>query len=250
MTTNARVVFIHGFMGSALNWGRIRMMLEEKGAKAFAVDMLGHALNHPKRPLSGSAHEALTQDLISQLETIKPTHVVAHSFGFRPSLLMGFKRPELIPHLIVEDASPMITPQAHSYLMSVLNAPVPFRTREDAKAYFDNTYGAQTALSRFFLSNIRSREDGLADWRFDKSFLEELLNEALAQNLWKAWEDFPNKTDLIYGANSETMPPSIVDEMKSHRKELATYSIPNAGHWIHSDQPTAFVDTIASIVGI
>ncbi len=250
MSTNTRVVFIHGFMGSALNWGRIRMLLEEKGATAFAVDMLGHALNHPKRPLSGTAHEALTLNLIQQLEEIKPTHVVAHSFGLRPSLLMGQKRPDLIPHLIVEDASPMITPQAHSFLMSVLNAPVPFRTREDAKTYFDNTYGAQTALSRFFLSNIRSREDNLADWRFDKAFLEELLNEALARNLWKEWEQFPNQTDLIYGENSETMPPSIIDEMKAHRKNLSVHPIQNAGHWIHSDQPAAFVETIASIVGV
>lgn len=250
MSTNARVVFIHGFMGSALNWGRIRMLLEAKGAKAFAVDMLGHANRHPKRPFVGTAHEALANDLIHQLEDIKPTHVVSHSFGFRPSLLMAQKRADLIPHLIVEDASPMITPQAHSYLMSILNAPVPFRTREDAKLYFDNTYGAQTALSRFFLSNIRSREDGLADWRFDKAFLEELLNEALAQNLWKEWEDFPNQTSLVFGTNSETMPPSIVNEMKSHRKELKTYPIEDAGHWIHSDQPEAFVETIASIVGV
>lgn len=250
MSHKVRVLFLHGFMGSALNWGRIRNLLEAKGINTFAIDLLGHALNHAQKPLNISAHEALTQDLIVQCAAFNPTHIVAHSFSLRPCLLMALKRPDLIPHLVVEDSSPELSPSAHSFLMSVINAPVPFRTRELARDYFDNRYGPQSALSRFFMSNIRSTSEGLADWRFDRSFLEMLLNEALAQNLWKEWSAFPNKVDLIYGVNSEALNSSTIDEMKKQQKDLGLYPIENAAHWVHSDQADAFANTVAKIVGV
>lgn len=237
-------------MGSALNWGRIRNMMEAKGnIETFAVDLLGHALNHPKDPAAyKNAHAALSQNLIEELEKIQPTHVVAHSFGFRPALIIGQKRPELIPHLIVEDSSPELTENAYSFLMSVMNAPVPFRTREEARDYLDKKYGHQSALSRFFLSNIRSRPDGMADWRFDKRFLEALLNESLDRSLWPEWEKFPGKADLVYGANSEGLPPALVQKMRASRKNIRVVAVEGSGHWVHSDQAEAFVEALVSLL--
>ncbi|MEZ4813669.1 MAG: alpha/beta hydrolase [Bdellovibrionota bacterium] len=251
MKQDTRIVFIHGFMGSALNWGRVRGLLEEKvpGLKSFAIDLLGHALNHPKSVAApGQAHAELCKDLKSQLSAIKPTHVVAHSFGLRPALDLADTNPELIPHLIVEDSSPELSPQAHAFLMSVINAPVPFRTREEAKIYFDNKYGAQSALSRFFFSNIRTQEDGLANWRFDKNFLEALLNEAIRRDLWDLWKTLPSKLSLIYGEQSDSFPAEVINKMKALRPDMKAYPIAKAGHWVHSDQPLDFVEVLSKII--
>jgi pimeloyl-ACP methyl ester carboxylesterase len=250
MTTTKKIVFLHGFMGSALNWGRIRSLIETyEDIESYALDLLGHALNHPKDAAAyNNANLTMSNDLIEQLDKIKPTHVVAHSFALRPTLLVGQKRPDLIPHLIVEDSAPELSASAHKFLMDVINAPVPFRTREEAKAYFESKYGIQSVLSRFFLSNIRSRPDGLADWRFDKRFLECLINEALKKDLWAEWKSFPNETSLIYGLKSEGMSKDLVLKMQSLRSSVKTLGIEGAGHWVHSDQAELFVKAIVSLL--
>ncbi len=250
IVSKAKVLFIHGFMGSALNWGRIRNLLEvlRPGTQTFAIDLLGHAARHPtgEQSRADSAHRVLTETLEEDISQFKPSHVVAHSFGLRPSLLLGQKNPKLIPHLIVEDSSPELNEAAFQYLMKILKAPTPFANRDLAKAYFESVFGVQTAISRFLLSNIRSREDSSSDWRFDCPFLERLLKEALENSLWEEWKNFPGKMDLIYGTKSELFK---LKEMTEARPELRIYPIEDAGHWVHSDQSEAFVQTLNEIIG-
>jgi esterase len=247
-TEPKRVLFIHGFMGSALNWGSIRTFLEaQRNVKTFAVDLLGHALNHPKTE-GPSAHELMVQDLEKQIIPFAPTHVVAHSFGFRPALLLGIKNPALIPFLIVEDTHPELGQTAYDFLMGILNSPVPFRTREEARNYFDEKFGKQTSLSRFLLSNIRSTPDNQATWRFNKPFLAHLLTESLNNPLWREWQQFKGKSSLVYGEKSDAISPETIEKMKSLQPNLTVHKVDNSGHWIHADQPQAFVECLCSII--
>lgn len=245
---NPRVLFIHGFMGSALNWGSTRNFLEaQMKAQTYAIDLLGHALNHAKQP-TPDAHQALVEDLEAQITSFSPTHVVAHSFGFRPALLLGIKNPKLIPHLFVEDSSPDLTKDAFDFLMGILNTKTPFNNRDEARAYFDQNFGIRTAVSRFLLSNIRSTPDGRADWRFDKAFLKQLLQEALKNDLWKEWKEYSGSAELIYGSRSDGISQATIDRMKTLRPKLPVHRIEDSGHWIHADQPHAFVDLLCSLM--
>lgn len=245
-----RIVFIHGFMGSALNWGRIRNGIESQNSsiKTFAIDLLGHALNHPQSEEAyTNAHLALVSDLNRQLSAIQPTHVLAHSFGFRPALILSQSNPELIPHLIVEDSSPELSSSAHAYLKDILNAPMPFRTREDAKQYFDSKFGTQSVLSRFLLSNIKSTADNQATWRFDRKFLEALLDESLKEPLWDLWRKYSGQSSIIYGTLQGGLDKSILKKMEAAKPGVTSYPI-KAGHWVHSDAPDEFIETVLMVL--
>lgn len=249
-----KLLFVHGFMGSALNWGRIRSQLERRLAQeghkieTFAFDLLGHASNHPAVAPS-DAHLALIDDLEQQIDSKigAPCVALGHSFGLRPLLLLSHRRKDLFEEIIAEDTSPEIGPEAYAFLKEVLNSPpFPFKSREESKSYFDTKYGAESALSRFLQSNIKSKDPETHVWRFDQNFLDKLLEESLKAPLWKEWENFEGKLSLIYGQKSSYADPSLLNTLKDKRKprELKMLMVENAGHWIHADQPDDFVEKL------
>jgi pimeloyl-ACP methyl ester carboxylesterase len=259
------LILVHGFMGSALNWGPCKSLLEKKAQTAnldlniFSFDLLGHANK------SLSAHQSSAQDLhqvlsLSLLEDIErlihdlekiPTIALGHSFGLRPLLLLSKEFPELFSHLIVEDASPELRLEGYSFLKKLLETtPAPFRTREDAKSYFETNYG-EGALSRFFLSNIRAAKEGIgADWRFDKGFLLGLLEEAKNTPLWEEWKSFKGESALIYGEKSESLNLEEIQKMTQLRspKALHSFAVPDSGHWVHSEKLEPFVDLVFDLL--
>jgi pimeloyl-ACP methyl ester carboxylesterase len=253
------LLFVHGFMGSALNWSTVRSKVEalanESGIplKTHAVDLLGHSSRRSSKPLSSftSAHAALYEELLQDIESMGPIVAVGHSFGLRPLLLISQKRPELIPFLIVEDASPELSLQSCSFLNKILKTtPTPFRTRESAREYFDTKYTKQ--LARFLLSNIRSLKDPeIHDWRFDRPFLEALLLEAESNPLWQEWHQYSGESFLITGEKSTLFAdPSVLQTMIEKRlpRRLPHYEIKNSGHWIHSDQQDDFCRVLIQII--
>lgn len=253
------LLFVHGFMGSALNWSTVRSKVDslakESGLqlKPYAVDLLGHSSRRSSKPLSSfsSAHEALCEELFEDIKGLGPVVAVGHSFGLRPLLLLAQKRPELIPTLIVEDASPELSPQSCSFLLKILETtPTPFRTRESAREYFDKNYPTQVA--RFLLSNIRSLQDPeINDWRFDRPFLEVLLGEAQTMPLWDQWQEYTGESFLITGEKSELFAhPSVLQKMTEKRlpRRLLHYQIKDSGHWIHADKQEDFCRVLVKIL--
>ena len=253
------LLFVHGFMGSALNWSTVRSKVEtlakESGLqlKTHAVDLLGHSSRRSSKPLTSfsSAHEALCEELFEDIKGLGPVVAVGHSFGLRPLLLLAQKRPDLIPTLIVEDASPELSPQSCSLLLKILQTtPTPFRTRESAREYFDKHYPPQ--IARFLLSNIRSLQNPeINDWRFDRPFLEALLQEAQPRPLWDQWQEYPGESFLITGEKSELFAhPSVLETMTEKRfpRKLLHYQIKDSGHWIHADKQEDFCQVLVKIL--
>jgi pimeloyl-ACP methyl ester carboxylesterase len=253
------LLFVHGFMGSALNWSSVRYKIENLAnqsgfdLKTHAVDLLGHASKRSSRDLKTykTAHEALAHELLLDIKNFAPIVAVGHSFGLRPLLLIAKNNPGLIPTLIVEDASPELSEESCFFLFNVLNkTPTPFRTRESAREYFNNRYNP--VLARFLLSNIRGfEENSVHDWRFDKTFLEMLLNEARNNPLWDEWQSYSGKTFLITGEKSALFnDPTVLEKMTQNRlpHALPHSQIKNSGHWIHSDQQEDFCKTLFEIL--
>ena len=246
------VVFIHGFMGSALNWGPVRTEIEAAGWITAAFDLLGHAKNHPTKPFP-NAHKAMVDDLetkISVLET--PVILVAHSFGLRPALLLGNRYPEKLYRLIVEDSSPVLSAPGYAMLKQILNETPDFITRDEARAYFSRRYPDNESMARFLFSNISADEnDQKYSWRFDKPFLLKALNEARDHPLWEAWANFTGAIDLIYGGKSPLFSHVDVRTKMANIRSPRPYSqicIPSAGHWIHSEERQEFVNALLELL--
>lgn len=261
-----KILFLHGFMGSALNWGRIRGDLEKSAREngldisTHAFDLLGHANNHPSKDTLDKysnfefpAHEALCDDLLSQITKLGegPLLPIGHSFGLRPLLHLLKKDPQFFNSIIVEDSSPYLSREACAYLFDILqNTPVPFRTREDAKFFFDSKFGLNSVLSRFLLSNVKGLPEGPYQWRFHKEFLYSLLTESQTLNYWNEWKAFQGELVLIYGENSPLITEAYKLNLIKERmpRSLEVKRVKGAAHWVHSDKPESFVETLMEVL--
>lgn len=255
------LVLVHGFMGSALNWGpiltRLRSRPELRDWNFVVPDLLGHGGRRGQDALNYEtlSHQKLVEDLKSQIPDGPDLVVLGHSFGLRPllSLATDPKFSARIKALIVEDASPEITPDNAQRLREILSkVPVPFASRGVAKESIDALFRDDPRLAAFLFSNIRKAADGTQDWRFDKPGLLGLLEEAEKSPLWSEWSKYSGPVYVIRGEQSEHLTPARLQRALEARRGLTTQviQIPQSGHWIHSDQPDVFTEELIKILKV
>jgi esterase len=255
VSPSRNLVLVHGFLGSALNWGPVLTSLrrapEMAGWQFLAVDLLGHGgrRSSPLGPYDHLTLDRVAEDLWLQCAGKAPFVALGHSFGLRPLLRLSAHHPGAIERLIVEDSSPIVDQPNFQNLNRILtDTPVPFTTRTEAQDYFLKTYPGK--MGAFLLSNIRQNPDsGLYDWRFDFQGLSELLRDSYEHPQWKEWEALSIPIDLIRGAHSDFLSRERCEEMiKRSKVPVRFQEVKAAGHWIHSDNVDDFVGALIKIL--
>lgn len=251
------LVFVHGFLGSSLNWGPVLTRLggdpnfASLGLEPFAPDMLGHGQRSKIPPDQNLSIEVLGQDLLALLNN-QPFFAVGHSFGLRPLLWIAQNHAHLIKGLIVEDSSPQVSEQGFNELIQIFdNIRPPFKEKNMAKLAIEGVFGSDSRMSRFLLTNIRAREsDGFYDWRFDAQKLRSLLVDAYLKPQWDAWKSYPGEIEMIMGADSKFVPEDRQHECLNSRPigKTQIHHINQSGHWVHADQPEEFSRLLLSIL--
>jgi pimeloyl-ACP methyl ester carboxylesterase len=268
--SHKNLLLVHGFMGSALNWGpivtRLKKSADLKAWNFFTPDLLGHGGRRGPNALSYSelTHEKLCADLKIQILESLPQHenfvALGHSFGLRPLLGLSTDS-EIGPRmhsLLVEDASPEITQDNMQRLRDILSrVPVPFKSRDEAKATIEHLFSDNPRLAAFLFSNIRPQSvegssEKIHTWRFDKKGLLNLLEEAFQSPLWSEWSSYPGMIHLITGELSDHMTPERLQKALAKRvpKPIQHHQIAQSGHWIHSEQADTFTECVIKILKV
>lgn len=246
-------VLVHGYLGSALNWGpvisRLRAHPELVGWEYSAVNLLGHAY----RPLASGQNEITLEEMARDLESQIPAgsfYALGHSFGLRPLLKFNSLFPGRLQGLIAEDSVPQISPNSFNFLRTIVEeTPVPFPDRESVRKYFDDLFPADKALSRFLQSNIRPDAQGLMNWRFHAPALAYLLQESYRTPLWNEWSQFDKPVHMIVGELSTYVTPEILMRCQSTRAAATVvHQISQSGHWVHVDQFELFMNCLVNIL--
>ncbi|MEN0057759.1 MAG: alpha/beta hydrolase [Bdellovibrio sp.] len=254
--TGRRWVFVHGLMGYAQNWRRIISGLEAT-ERCLAYDQRGHGRSF--QPETGYAPEDYADDLYKITEELgwDSFILVGHSMGGRNVLNFASRFPEKITKLIVEDIGPEASPRAHEYYEYLLNlVPTPFATREEAKRYFaeDFVREAKTrenvqVMSQYFYSNVVEQADGRLNWRFSKPGIIESVLKGRETERWDEISSLKVPTLWIRGAQSRELTEENYRKILTSNPLIKGVEIPEAGHWVHSDQPQAFLEAAKMFVG-
>jgi esterase len=215
-----------------------------------SVDLLWHMRRPGPSDPQTFRFDRMVHDFESQ---IPKGEIVAlgHSFGLRPLLRFSELYPNRLKLLIAEDSSPQATPQGLAFIYSILrDTPKSFKSRDEAKQYFDDKHGQAAPLSRFLLSNISEQGPSLHSWRFNAAALERILEEVEQHPQWAAWENLAAPVHLVVGGKSSFLSPAQIEECLTRRPKGTTHltKIPEAGHWVHADQLEAFSNVVSRIV--
>lgn len=250
-------MFVHGLMGYGQNWRRIIGALEST-ERCLAFDQRGHGRSF--KPESGYAPEDYADDIKKIADELgwEKFILVGHSMGGRNVLNFASRYPERLSHLVIEDIGAEGNPQAHEYYEYLLDlVPTPFVNRAKARSYFfeDFVTTAKTrenvqVMANYFYANMEEKPDGSVDWRFSKKGILDSVKLGRVGDRWAEVAALKTPTLLVRGANSKELSQESYQRMlDSNRPMMTGVEIPGAGHWVHSDQPQAFIEAIKMFVG-
>jgi pimeloyl-ACP methyl ester carboxylesterase len=252
------VVFVHGLFGQGKNWTTIAKGLAD-GHRVTLIDLP----NHGHSPWTDRVHYLdMVEMVATELEHLdEPVTLVGHSMGGKVAMQLALRRPELLRALVVVDIAPVTYPLSGGRTDDPDEEASPFaafiaamraldldrlKTRDDADAALQPAVPSRMVRSFLLQSLVREGlgTDGGWRWRLNLELLERDLGELRGFPAPPPGATFDGPVLWIAGANSAY----VLDEDRPHMDALFPATrlvrIKNAGHWVHSEQPGIFLETL------
>jgi pimeloyl-ACP methyl ester carboxylesterase len=253
-----RVVFVHGLFGQGKNWTTIG-----KGLTGTHRVTLLDLPNHGHSPWTDRVDYLDMVELVAtELEQFgEPVTLVGHSMGGKVAMQLALRRPELLRALVVVDIAPVEYPIKGGRTDDADEEASPFAAYIDAMRAIDldslttrddADQALQTAVPsrmvRSFLLQSLVREglgaDGGWRWRLNLELLDRDLGELRGFPEPPPGASFDGPVLWIAGANSTYVLPEDRPHMDALFPSTRLVRVKNAGHWVHSEQPDIFLETL------
>ena len=244
-TSRPPLLIAHGLFGSARNWGAIakRLALHRQ---VIAVDMRNHG---DSARSAEHGYPAMAGDLA---ETVAAhggrADVLGHSMGGKAAMVLALSEPARVRRLIVADIAPVA--YSHSQMayvramQAVELAGITRRSQGDAALAARDV--PEPALRAFLLQSL-AIEEGRASWKLN---LDALAAEMPAiMGFPETPAIFAGPTLFLTGANSDYVRPAHWPRIEALFPSAERRTLPGAGHWLHADQPGAFIAAVDDFLG-
>jgi pimeloyl-ACP methyl ester carboxylesterase len=241
------VLILHGLLGSARNWASIARRL---GAtrRVFALDLR----NHGASPWADEmTYDQMAGDVRVFLarQGLPAAAVIGHSMGGKVAMRLALTHGEQVERLVVVDVAPVIYGRSfNAYVEAMRGLDL---SRISRRAQADALLAeriADAGVRGFLLQNLISGDDGLA-WRVPL--------QALADNM-PALTGFPEPAEseryegpalFVTGGRSDYVRPEHHAEILRLFPHAQLITIEGAGHWVHAEAPTVFLEIVQRFLG-
>jgi pimeloyl-ACP methyl ester carboxylesterase len=184
----------------------------------------------------------MTQDLMeySTAKNITKCYLLGHSMGGKLAMFFATKHPNMIEKLIIADIAPKFYPPHHDDILDGLQA-IDF-DKKPSRVAVDEILSAHIpdfGTRQFLLKNLYWQTPGQLAFRFNlPAFLKNKssVGEALPLDAI-----FTKPTLFISGGASNYVTVEDVAPIKTHFPLAVIETIPNVGHWLHAENPAAFL---------
>ncbi|MEO9323899.1 alpha/beta fold hydrolase [Nocardioides sp. C4-1] len=247
----ARVVFLHGLFGQGRNFTQV--------AKALLPDFCSLLVDLPDHGRSGWTHradyvamaDAVADHLRTGFARDAPVHVVGHSMGGKVAMVLALRHPDLVERLVVVDIAPGESAGASEFehLLDSLGRLdlAAIRRRDDADTALADDVD-DDRVRGFLLQNLRSEPGGGWRWQANLSMLRrDLPTIGGFPDVGEAVFDHP--VLWMAGERSSYVTPEHAPAMRRLFPRTTQVTIKGAGHWVHSEQPEAFVGALRVFLG-
>jgi len=237
------LILLHGLFGSADNWGAIAKHFAQH-YQVISVDLR----NHGRSPHHASQSYAdMADDLIRLCDslTIDKIHLLGHSMGGKVAMQFATQFPSRMGKLIVVDMAIRAYDDAHTHLieaMLAVNLPS-MRTRNEIDQALSSTID-EKVVRQFLLMNLVKSGEGY-QWRINLTALKE--NYPALQQAVCASTQYDKPSLFIHGKRSDYVQDDDIAQIKTHFTTAQFSSLPTA-HWVHAEQPQAFIEVVVQFL--
>lgn len=246
---------LHGLFGSSDNWATIAAKL----AGRFTV-YLPDLRNHGRSPHSGiHDYDSMSNDLLELASSLKLGHffLAGHSMGGKAAMKFALKWPEKLDGLLVADISPFAAgirnEEALSEHIRILRTIISMDlsaidSRRDAEKQLSASLPEKE--TQLILKNLQRNPDNTFSWKLNAlSLLKNIgkIMESVVPDIYDEHEISGFPVCFLKGAKSNYITEEDFVQIRKIFTSAYLIQIPDAGHWVHADNPEAVVNAFLGL---
>ncbi|WP_420114352.1 alpha/beta fold hydrolase [Pseudactinotalea sp.] len=241
------VVFLHGLFGQGRNFMAIAKGLQPE-FRSVLVDLPNH----------GRSGWTETVDLVAMADEVAEAvraevdarvHLVGHSLGGKVAMLLALRHPDLVERLVVVDIAPGPSHDVSQFehllgSLATLDLAV-LEGRAEADEQLEQLIPNRTVRA-FLLQNLHRTDRGW-QWRANLDLLRSSLD--VVGGFPEAGDStFDGPVLWVVGERSEYTSQDDAARMRALFPRAVRVAVKGAGHWVHSEQPDAFLATLRAFL--
>lgn len=233
------VVLLHGLFASAASWRGVARALADSH-RVLSVDLR----NHGRSPRAISmAYTEMADDVLSLIEreSLGRAAVIGHSVGGKVAMALALSAPYAVGRLAVIDIAPAAyLEQWGQQLRAMHDAATGLGP---APAHGADPLSASEMLAEILLPRAATR-NAHVDWRSHLPAIALSLPELCNFPGLLRYLRSDAALHAIVGARSPCVSPASAAAFAPMFPNASVEVIPDAGHWVHADQPHALVASL------
>jgi pimeloyl-ACP methyl ester carboxylesterase len=244
------LVVLHGLFGNGRNWATIARDLAADH-RVFTPDLRNHG-SSPWADAMGYGDQAADIAGFIEDQGLEAATVIGHSMGGKAAMRLALDRPELVERLVVVDIAPV--PYAlglEVYFDALRRLPVGAMSARGEVDAALRPEVPDAGIRAFLLQNLVREDQGFA-WRLNLEGLAGAM-PAITSFDHEAEGDGPGEafggpTLFLAGARSDYVRETHRPVIEALFPTAAIEWLPDAGHWLHAEQPKAFVERLRAFL--
>lgn len=239
------IIILHGLLGMLDNWHAFAKQLSEE-YWVITLDLR----NHGKSPHSSAFnYDLLAEDIDKFMEQhyIPYASFIGHSMGGKALLNLINRHPSRVNKAFVIDISPRAYRGGHEHIFAALQD-MPLESLSSRGEAFEklNTLLDDEGTSHFLLKNLQRNKQSGFSWKANVEALQSNYESIKAGIKYDMPSDVP--TYFIRGSRSNYIVEEDVSIIQEMFEESHIYTIEDAGHWVHADQPDRLIELIQTLM--
>jgi pimeloyl-ACP methyl ester carboxylesterase len=240
------LAILHGLFGSGRNWAGIAQRLAAHH-RVIALDLRNH----------GASPWAETMDYAEMAADVRATlnasghrrfALLGHSMGGKVAMVLALGHGEDVERLVVVDIAPVAYQSHHLSYVRAMRAldlgAIKRRVEADARLALAIGDGAERG---FLLQNLvfpSAAGGGAARWRLNLAAIERAMPFLVGFPALPSAASYRGPALFVAGGRSDYLRAEHEAEIRRLFANAGIAGIADAGHWLHAEQPQAFLDIV------
>jgi esterase len=236
------VAILHGLFGSGRNWRSVAQHLAA-GHRVLTFDLRNHGASPWADEMS---YGDMVEDLRASFRArgIERATLVGHSMGGKVAMLMALLHPDEVDRLVIVDIVPAANPPNLLAYIRAMRAADLHGVKRRAEVDVALAAAVPDPAERAFLLQNLVVDENAARWRLNLEAIERSFPQILGFPDLPAGTAYPGPALFVAGARSNYVQPEHEPGIRRLFPRARIVRIEGAGHWVHAEQPQAFLHTV------
>jgi esterase len=235
------LAILHGLFGSGRNWATIAQRLAAH-RRVIAVDLRNHG---GSAWADGMAYGEMAEDVLAMLDERghRRAALLGHSMGGKVAMQAALRDPDMVERLVVVDIAPVAYPARHLILAQAMRALDLSGIGRRAEADAGLAAAVPDLAERsFLLQNLVF--DPAPRWRLNLAAIERATPQLVGFPAVPDNAVYRGPVLFVAGGRSDYLRPEHEPAIRRFFPAASIARIPDAGHWVHAEQPQAFLEIV------